>query len=631
MRQKELSAAHAMPAVTPPAFVHPRVMLLPEEVNAVRERLTAAENERARNIWASLLKEPITGTGATPEYGTYHLKEYLAVEARAFQALLDQSRQSARAAIEPLLMLLRTFAVNGGNMGARWCGHLVFLSALVYDWCYSWLTADEKAFVIQKCEDMAAEHFEMGYPPSRQGALQGHGSEAQLLRDLLAFSIAVFDERPDIYRFCAGRIFDEYIPANACHFASQAHLQGPTYGCYRYTWNLWAGMLIRQMSGHTLWDENFTHVADYFLAMLRPDGQLFRLGDDCNEMKNDISVFNPLAVPMFLSGVYAGEPRCIQYYQSHQSDEFLLPAKWGMDFYREGSFGEGALSPVTFLIWNQPALWHRPAAPLPKARYFPYPLGMTIWNDPAKQTALLMKIGELWGSNHDHFDTGCFQIWCGGLLASDSGIYDSYHTPHRKKYLIQTCAHNCLTISDENGLDTGTRVPNQGQETPDPDQWQSLYRMAHVLSHTESDDGCEITGDLTPAYAHTCEKVMRTMRFDQKEDGGVFTVSDTVVSIREDAVKTFHLHVQSKPEVNGTEIIVRADHGLMRCRVLEPANAVITVEGGEGRAFVANGQHYEPEYVCKRSEEGWGQVLIRPVQPFGKECRFVVEMTLHTA
>ena len=27
----------------------------------------------------------------------------------------------------------------------------------------------------------------------------------------------------------------------------------------------------------------------------------------------------------------------------------------------------------------------------------------------------------------------------------------------------------------------------------------------------------------------------------------------------------------------------------------------------------------------------WGQVLIRPVQPFGKECRFVVEMTLHTA
>lgn len=627
MKQRILPAAYAMPAITPPAFVHPRVMLLPDELEAARKRMDAPENAGARALWNQLLNVHVTGKGATPEYGSYHLREYLAVEARAFQALLEQTASTSREAIDRLFVLLNAFEVLGGNMGARWCGHLIFLSALVYDWCFEWLTEEEKNKIIDRCEEMAAEYFEMGYPPSRQGALQGHGSEAQLLRDLLAFAIAVFDERPDIYQFCAGRIFTEYIPANACHFASQAHLQGPTYGCYRYTWNLWAGLLLQKISGQQIWDENFIRVADYFLYMLRPDGQLFRLGDDCTEMKNDTLVWNPLTVPMFLSGVYAGEPRYIEYYQKHQSDDFLLPSKWGMDYYEGGSFGEGVLSPVTVLIWNRPELWHQKSEPLPKARYFPYPLGMTVWNDPSNQTALLMKIGELWGSNHDHFDTGCFQIWCGGLLASDSGIYDSYHTSHRKQYLIQTCAHNCLTVSDESNVDAGTRVPNGGQETPDPAQWGALYRMAHVISHSEWDNGCEIVGDLSPAYAHTCEKVQRKMRFEQKEDSGIFIVSDSIVSFKPEAIKTFHLHVQSEPVVHGNEIIVRAGKGIMHCRVVEPANAVISVIGGEGQQFVANGQQYEPQRVCCHSEEGWGQVLIRPAQA-SKECYFLIEMSI---
>ena len=80
---------------------------------------------------------------------------------------------------------------------------------------------------------MAEKYFEMGYPPSKQAAISGHGAEAQLLRDLLSLGIATYDERPDIYEFCAGRIFDEYVPAYDFMFAGGYHPQGPAYGSYR--------------------------------------------------------------------------------------------------------------------------------------------------------------------------------------------------------------------------------------------------------------------------------------------------------------------------------------------------------------------------------------------------------------
>ena len=52
--------------------------------------------------------------------------------------------------------------------------------------------------------------MEVGYPPTRQRDTHSHAHEAQFLRDMLAFSIAVYDERPDIYDFCAGRIMDDF-------------------------------------------------------------------------------------------------------------------------------------------------------------------------------------------------------------------------------------------------------------------------------------------------------------------------------------------------------------------------------------------------------------------------------------
>jgi len=95
--------------IVPPAG-HPRLMLLSEDIEVVRANLHISENKLAYDLWMELCEAPITGKGATPEYGSYNLREYLAVEARAFRALLDQDNKGyAEEAIEALFCLLENF------------------------------------------------------------------------------------------------------------------------------------------------------------------------------------------------------------------------------------------------------------------------------------------------------------------------------------------------------------------------------------------------------------------------------------------------------------------------------------------------------------------------------------------
>ena len=90
-----------------------------------------------------------------PEYGTYHLRDYLILEAKAFAQLLSPDPIGARALIGDLIEALQNFTVNGGNMGARWGGHLIFTAAEIYDWCYTFLTEEERLTVIAECERIA--------------------------------------------------------------------------------------------------------------------------------------------------------------------------------------------------------------------------------------------------------------------------------------------------------------------------------------------------------------------------------------------------------------------------------------------------------------------------------------------
>ena len=297
-----LKNIYPAPPVLPPAE-HPRLMLRQKDLPRIRRNLEKESCAPAAQIFRELCTLEIKGEGADPAFGTYHLKEYLAVEAKALKALLDGDETLGRQVINDLILLLRTVHYHGTIMMARFCGHLIFIASEVYDWCYPWLTDGERAEIVAFCEKVSAQYFEMGYPPVKQTALSGHGTEAQLLRDLLAFGIAVYDERSDIYRLCAGRLFSEYLPAYETEFAGGFHPQGPSYGSYRHAATMWFGLLILSMNGERVLPACVETLPDSFLYLTRSDGEMLRLGDDCIERKAPFSRGNPFAVPLFLSAV----------------------------------------------------------------------------------------------------------------------------------------------------------------------------------------------------------------------------------------------------------------------------------------------------------------------------------------
>ena len=612
-----LNSPYKKPYITPPNS-HPRLMVRREDVERVKNNIALPECKLAVELWQKLCQMPILCEGATPDYGTYDLAEYLALEAKALKALLSENEADARDAIDSAIFLLENSEFDKGIMKARWSGHLIFSCSLVYDWCYSYLSDKQKSLIITKCEQMAEKYFEMGYPPAKQAAISGHGAEAQLLRDLLSLGIASYDERPDIYDFCAGRIIDEYVPSYDYMFAGGFHHQGPAYGSYRYTCLLWGELLLYSMSGKKVFTDKLGELAESFLYLTRPDGESLRLGDEFFETKAPYTRNAPFAMPMFFAAAYTGDERYKKVFLEGLDVEYLVPTHRGIDYYDGGSYGEGLFSPVAYLVWNNlsPKIEEKVMKPY---KYFGSPNGITIWNDGER--VVLMKIGELWGSNHDHLDTGCFQVYCGGALASDSGVYDSYHTWHRRNYTTRTSAHNCLTVFDPerprydewregHAYDGGTRRPRAGNEPKTLDEWRENYKMATVISHTESEELCEIVGDMTEAYSHTCEKAVRKMTWQPKRaELGVLTVEDEVITKSKDFISAFHIHCLTEPTLIDNGAVIDNGSYKLVCRVVSPANAKIELVGGPGREFEVDGVNY-PTDAAENTEAGWGQIII---------------------
>ena len=85
-----------------------------------------------------------------------------------------------------------------------------------------------------------ADDMEIGWPPFRQMIVNGHGNEAQVNRDLLSMAIAIYDEDPLPYRYCAYRILEELVPMRRFEYQSPRHNQGVSYGPYRFNWDMHA-------------------------------------------------------------------------------------------------------------------------------------------------------------------------------------------------------------------------------------------------------------------------------------------------------------------------------------------------------------------------------------------------------
>ncbi len=598
------------PTFTPPPE-HPRLYFTKEDIPEIVANFTKNENANAYSQHKSNLEQYTDGILPIPDAGTSNTNnKYLGYfESWAFEYAINGNETLGRQAIDSIKNYMDTVVyINPGDDAyTRNAGHLIFTVAEVYDWCYPLLTEEDKKYLIEQSILIIRSGIEVGWPPIKQGAVTGHGSEAQTLRDLLSFAIAIYDERPDVYTLVAGRFFDEFLPARQYHYQGYFFHQGTNYGGYRGQWDYNATWIFSRMGLDNVFGENQQKAAYWFGYILRPDNIPFSDGDINLNGRTPGTQFTTFRRVLFFAANYYKDPY-LKY----------MALQCGAD--RLG-YGHGSTSPVEFLLFNDPNLTPKPTSLLPHTMYFPSPAGHMIartgWNYSvsSNDAVAYMKIGEQWFANHHQLDFGHFQLYYKGILASDSGRYEGYGTVHDNAYNKRTIAHNTILVHDPNEVvsyynktsDGGQRVPGSEKSTL-TSLLESDYNFGRVEGHQFGPDAAKpeytyLSGDLTNAYSSKISDFDRSFMFyDLKDEQhpAALIVFDRVISSNPEFKKTWLLHGVAEPVVDGNTTVFRnyseimGYNGKLTLDTLLPKadNTTIEVVGGLNNEFYINGINY---------------------------------------
>ena len=586
-----------------PPTEHPRLYFRKSDIAAI---IVKAEHPMLKESWDRINRSAHLATDGKLEQGVimnYNVRIIDAIEARAFLYALTGDKKMGNEAVDLIFNMNNTLIINHQKQDVtREIGRVIFATAAVYDWCYDLIAPEEKKSLIAIMESLATD-MEIKWPLLVQGSVTGHGVEAQYARDLLAFGIAVYDENPDIYRRVAGRIFAEIIPAQNFTYRSGHHHQGSAYGPSRFVWEVMTTLIFDRMGYPNVTSTLQGKMPYWWIYTRRPDGQLFRNGDDWMERNS----FSHYWIILNLS-----------YVASYYRDPLLMG-----EAIRQKTIGQSPLYDLLLVDTSVPA--DLDLIGLPLTRFFPYPFGgmvaRTGWDAGAiSATAMAeMKIVERQYNNHQHLDSGSFQVYYKGPLAIDSGLYEgvegAYGSPHFQNYYQRTIAHNCMLVHNPDEVmtwhrrpianDGGQRWPGSASEPRDIDVVMSEeYKKGEVKAYDFGPDPIKpeysyLKGDITGAYTDKVKNHQRTFVFlnlDNTLVPAALIVYDYVVSSDKDFKKTWLLHCVQEPDCTGNACTVirneKGYHGKLVNTVLLPQNCVLEKVGGPGNEYNVGGVNY---------------------------------------
>ena len=621
-----------LPTITPTANEHPRLMFTAADIPTIKANLTHAENAEAYAMFLELKEQECDGNLSLVLDHNYDANVLAIIEAKAFDYVINGNVGNGQEAVAAIKNYLKAYKNPDGGTYYRQAGHGIFTAAEVYDWCFDLLTEQDREEIVARCQIVAMLYMSIGFPPERLSAIVSHGSEAQLLRDWMSLAIVTYDEYPSIYNYVVARYEEEYVPARDYFYQSGGHYQGNYYGPYRFTWDLWAQTLLVNMSKdddvEAIYTEETQQVPYQWLYARRPDGELFREGDDGTERY----------------------PQASQWYKYTNYSFFLAS-----NFYKDGAIkneflehmtipsGYDYLTSVQMLALNDPSIEQIGAEQLPLSKYISNPIGAmyarTGWNMGIDSPDVLayMKIGQTWASNHVHRDAGSFQIYYKGILASESGEYQIYNDDHNELYNQSSIAHNTLGITSSANPTGVQRIPNKSSSGNTGLQYLTIEDLIAdsadnttgvVLGQEFGPDLYEpeytyIAGDIAAAYDANVQEAIRSMLFlplDDADHPAVFIVFDRITTTEAGSTKTFMLHMQSEPTIDGNVVVITNNatdyngtyNGMLTNQTLTPYDS-ITAIGGVGHRFEVGGVNYEPDnirYSEEGMEEGWGRVEV---------------------
>ncbi|WP_139236412.1 heparin/heparin-sulfate lyase HepB [Rugamonas rubra] len=613
----------------PPLNEHPRLLLRAGDLQDIRNREAEAalrandrspEYQAMNAAWGRLrafAKNNPSGTlppppkPGDPADAKKELAKYCGlaaetVRAKALLHLIDSDEQSGRHAISLMEGYFDTCKIDN----TRAIGETIWLSAIVYDWCYWLMNTDQRTAYIERFVALASK-MEIGFPPVNQSAVTGHSSEAQLLRDQLSAGIAFYDETTAVYQLAAGRILQEFIAPRELVYKSHSHHQGDSYGPYRYTWDVYAAWIFQRMGAGNVFPSTQQYTPYQWLYTRRPDGQLMRDGDSYQGGYNAFNTYWNQIGTYMLTASYYDEP--------YLKDEFVR--QLALAAQSPTPDARHPYDDLSMVVLNKPQLANTDTKTLPLSRYFAEPAGQMVartgWSEGVQMQSpavvATMKVGGYYFANHQHLDAGHFQLYYKGNLAIDSGLYEgvlgttsqSYGSAHDSNYHKRTVAHNAMLVykDGEKFINTASNDGGQRFVLAEPATLTALkddkngYRVANVLKHeigpdNSTPDYSYLKGDIAPAYSDKISNYTRSFVFLNLKNNAhpaALLVLDKVKSSNKDFKKTWLLHSVQEPALDSQTATIKRDtdgyNGKLINRTLLPLEATLTKVGGKDQEY----------------------------------------------
>ncbi len=617
---------------------HPRVYLNADLLPKIRETLVDEDYVNMRNAFLAyadsegftgVFEERVHKSGETYRYDEKVLAQ---IESRALMYLLTGEECYGYEAIMGVKNAMLTWKYTMENHCDVYHGpgHVMYMLAEVYDWCYDLLTEQDKAQMISGCvyllidarhvtdddfvldenkiaQKKARYHnigygLEFNFPPNNYNCLTGHGPGPQFLRLYMMATMAFADEMPSWWEYVGGRFYQEYVPAGDVQFIGGNVSQGTScYAPLRVLHNLEAAYLVKLATGENPLTDDMKKSGNFMLSHIMGNGLMFETGDGPRTGIGRIVIY---CYFYFFAALYNDtfSLQAAKYY-SHDFKNFQIDG-----FYTVGPTLALALASAC----DKPT--GRYPYDMPLITYTGYPVGQTIIRDDWSEssTAIMMKINERTLAAHDLMDSGTFQIYHNGFLACTSGSYKLFGSPHHQSYLQSTIAMNGLLIYNPALADTqGGWYSGSQIRLNAPSTFEELnsgkYDISRVIGVQNAYDGDKahyayLAGDITKSYDEITvdgvERRMLAVYTGCEKAPTVFFVYDNIAAKDADFKKSFLLHTVKEPTVstnsNGqlTATVIEGNGKLVLTNVTGGDN--IYAIGGEGYAYwIGNNEEFD--------------------------------------
>lgn len=621
---------------------HPRLLLTADNIPTIRKALeeSTPTNER----FFELLDKPSTyinnGKLASPETnfdgrtGLHNYrKDYLEfIQIKALGYLVDGHKLYGYQAIHCMKQFLLTLDIQhiGSNVEREY-GNVMFTAALVYDWCYPLLSADDKNQLIAGVENRTAsgtmgdgtgKKMHAGFPPFSSvaiGAVVGHGSERELLRDYLSASIAFYGDNNSWWNYVSKLLYSQYVPVRNYYFQSGVSHQGlGVYVSGRHISDMYSAWLLLTATGSQPYKNIHTTIRNLLGYECAP-GKLFSDGDGSMREQNnyELRAMAYMTAYMFEDEAMLAQARSMQSNKAFGADTIELTSAMYVALT-----GMSDITPGADRYEGMPLIQYNG---MPAGQYITH----EAYND-ASSANVFMRIKGRYTANHEHLDAGTFMIYYKGMLTADGGAYSGYGSDHQRYYHQATVAHNGLLIFDESKLDKSSDVAAEkwysgGQEwLAGPTDYASLksdtYLAGSIVGrghgYTDSTNTTPlyayIGGNITASYpSDTVSHVGRRMLTAYTGDEDVpmvFFTYDTITATKGSFKKTYLLQIPSSeaPIINKTNKTVKTENGdgqlVLTC--LTDGMDIEGVGGGTGKNYQINGVQNESSHDTK----SWGRV-----------------------